>query len=170
MNFLKNKICYLGGPITFDIQENWRIEPIRVLTERFKIRVFDPFSDPKQQKSEELNEALQKKDYNLITNIAKSFVRKDLASVDRADFLISNLIYKIPTVGTHHEIINASNSKKPVMLVCEAGKQHISAWYYAFINHEKMFSLWEDLYLYLDEVNRGLHKEDDKWSYVYGLV
>ena len=45
--------------------------------------------------------------WDLVEEIAASFVAKDLSLVDRADILFAYLPYKISTCGSHHEIINA---------------------------------------------------------------
>ena len=43
-------------------------------------------------------------------------------------------------------------------------------WYFGFINVRYMFSGWNSLYKYLDKVNSGEEKEDDRWHLVYGVV
>ena len=169
MGFLTNKKFYLSGPIEFG-SENWRDSVIKKLQLNFNIDVYDPFSDPKQQWIEKITEAKIKKDYDAIQEISKKFVRKDLGMVDRSDGLIAYLPYKVPTTGTHHEIINSINSKKPTLLVCPQGKENIPVWYYGILKTQHMFGCWEDLFLFLNEVNDGLHQNDDKWSFVYDLV
>src|SRR6185369_13017043 len=85
--YLEGKRCYLSGPIQHDTSEhNWRDAPKEILTKKFKIDLFDPFADPKQCLTGALYEAQSKKDFETIVKIAKGFVRKDLAMVDRADF------------------------------------------------------------------------------------
>lgn len=172
MTVLKNKRCYLSGPIENDEtpQDNWRTEPKKVLVEEFEIDLFDPFDDPKQQWVNPLIEARSKKDYNMMSEIANKFVRKDLCMVDRSDFIIAQLPYKLATTGTHHEIINSVNAKKPTILVCPQGKEFVPLWYYGFIPHEMMFGSWNELYAYLRQVNEGLHKDEKRWAYVYGLI
>lgn len=171
-NVLVGKRCYLSGPIENDTNptHNWRNEPKIILTEEFKLNVFDPFDDPKQQHTSDLYKARDEKDYETVAKIAKGFVRKDLCLVDRSDLLIACLHYKIPTTGTHHEIINSNNAKKPTLLICPQGKEKIPLWYFGFIPHEMMFGSWDDLYNYLREVNNGMHKHNDRWAYVYDLV
>ena len=161
---------YLSGPIENGNGPDWRIEPKRVLTERFKINVFDPFKDPKQQWVPDLNKARATKDYETMVNIAKSFVRKDLAIVDRSDFVISYMPHKVPTTGTHHEVINSNNSKKPTLIVCPQGKEFVPLWYFGFIPHECMFGSWDELYKYLEDVENGLQKENNRWHFVYGMI
>jgi nucleoside 2-deoxyribosyltransferase len=170
MPVLKNKRAYLSGPIEYDSEENWRIEPTKILSEEFEIDLFDPFSDPKQQWVPILEAARKNKSYEQMANIAKAFVRKDLCLVDRSDFLIAYLPKRIPTTGTHHEIINGVNAKKPTLLVCPQGKEYVPLWYYGFVPHETMFGSWDELYIYLREIDEGKHKDDDRWAFVYGLV
>ena len=171
MSILKNTRLYISGPIEHGISGfNWRTEPIKVFTQEFHMDVFDPFDDPKQQWTSSLSEAREKKDYDTMRNICKAFVRKDLAIVDRCDCLIGYLPKGVCTTGTHHEIINSSNAKKPTLLVCPEGKECVPLWYFGFINHNSMFGSWEDLYVYLREVNAGLHKDNDRWSFTYELI
>lgn len=86
MQVLQGKRCYLSGPIENDASDhNWRIGPKKVLVDEFKIDLFDPFEDPKQVWAKPLQIARSSHDYDEIARIAKMFVRKDLAMVDRAD-------------------------------------------------------------------------------------
>lgn len=172
INPLQDTRCYLSGPIQHDdTTTNWREQPIKILTERFGINLFDPFSDPKQKFVPILEQARKDKDHEIIKKIAKSFVRKDLAMVDRADMTIAYLPYGIPTTGTHHEIINSNNAKKPTLLVSNMNDiTYIPIWYFGFIPTEFMFPNWESLYDYLDSVNNGEHKENNRWSFIYGDI
>ena len=171
MNVLQGKRCYLSGPIENDPSAtNWRTEPKKVLLSEFRIDLFDPFEDPKQVWAEPLKVARDEHDYDEMARIAKMFVRKDLSMVDRADFVISCLPHRVPTTGTHHEIINSNNAKKPTLLVCPQGKNLVPAWYYGFIPHDVMFGSWEELYTYLREVNAGKHKDNNRWHFIYGMV
>lgn len=170
MSILKGRVCYLSGPIE-NGGDNWRPPVTDVLVNTFGINLFDPFEDPKQQWFEPLMKAKAAKNYDEIARIARNFVRKDLCMVDRSDFLIAYLPYKVATCGTHHEIINSVNSKKPTLLVCEQGKENLPLWYYGFISHECMFDSWEKLYDYLYCVETGLYRGiHDKWDYIYGLI
>lgn len=170
MHFLKSKKAYLSGAIEHDADQNhnWRIEPTEYLTNRFGINVFDPFADPKQQWVSSLNEARKARDYLAIQSRAKKFVRKDLGTVDRQDFLIAYLPYKVPTFGTTHEIISANDRKKPTLLVTDMNDiAYIPLWFFGFIPIEFMFPCWNALYDYLAEVDEGKHRENNRWSLVY---
>jgi nucleoside 2-deoxyribosyltransferase len=171
MGVLRGKRCYLSGPIQYDdTGHNWREGPRKVLVEEFGIDLFDPFEDPKQQWVPLLMDAQKRKDYDTMQRISRQFVRKDLCMVDRSDFIISYLPHKMPTTGTHHEIINSVNAKKPTLLVCPQGKEYVPLWYYGFIPHEVMFGGWEDVYQYLRDVDAMKHTGNNRWAYVYGLV
>ena len=170
-NYLKDKQCYLSGPIQFGEELDWRSGPKKVLEEKFAIDVFDPVCDPKQQWVPLLNESRETKNYENIVSIAKRFVRKDLAMVDRADLLIAYIPHKIPTTGVCHEIINSNNSKKPTLLVSNLNDiAYIPVWYFGFIPLEFMFPNWNALFDYLEEVNNGKHKNNDRWSFIYGDI
>jgi hypothetical protein len=171
MTILEGKRCYLSGPIEFDsTNRNWRTAPTEVLTKKFKLNLYDPFSDPLQQWRQPIKDAQEKKDYDVLAKIAKSFVRKDLSMCDRADFLVAYLPYKVSTFGTTHEIIQSNNAKKPVLLVSDGGKEKIPVWFYGFIPVDFMFDNWGCLYSYLREVNSGQHKGNNRWWYTYNLI
>lgn len=171
MGHLKNKRAYLSGAIEFGEKlHNWRIDPIEVMTSKFEINVFDPFSDPKQQWIDELNLARLNKDYLKIRKIAKNFVRKDLCMVDRSDFLVAYMPYKVPTTGTIHEIVNSNEAKKPTLIVCPQGKENAPIWLWGILPENYFFSSWEDLYAYLQEVTEGKHLGDDRWHFCCGLI
>jgi nucleoside 2-deoxyribosyltransferase len=167
MNFLKNKKCYLSGPIQYGEDKNWRISPKKTLKEIFEIDVFDPFDDPKQQWVPALEEAKENKDLETMVNIAHNFVSKDLCMVDRSDLIIAYVPHKVPTIGTTHEIINSNNSKKPTLLVTDMNDiTYIPLWYYGFIPVEFMFPNWNFLYQYLEKINNKTEVLHKRWKYI----
>lgn len=169
-NPLNGSTCYLSGPIELAEGPNWRDEPKRILAEKYGINVFDPFADPKQQWAPDLAKARAEKDYAKMREIAQKFVSKDLSMVYQSNFLIAYLPFRVPTTGTHHEIVFSSDAKKPTLLVCPQGKEYVPLWYYGFIKHEAMFGSWEDMYSYLDEVQDGKHTANRRWQLLYGLI
>jgi hypothetical protein len=194
MGYLQGTNCYLSGPIEHDRStENWRVEPIGMLSNRFGIQVFDPNSDPKQSRTTELKEAKAKRDWQKVKEIAWGFVRKDLYKVDKSEFIIARIGYEkvyyesdinwtmetiddgphlrqIPTTGTIHEIINSDSLHRPTLIICELGIEYIPTWLIGFIPLQYLFGSWADLYNYLDEVDQGRHKSDNRWAIVYGIV
>ena len=179
--------------------ENWRIKPIEYLTNKFGIHMFDPNADPKQQKSYQLKEAKAQGDWETVKKVASGFVRKDLAQIDRSDFIIARFAYdkvyyesdfevmegpvftirynksgphlrQVPTTGTIHEIVNSDLYHKPTLLICELGIQYIPTWLFGFVPLRYLFGSWDDLYKYLEKVDAGECQDDTRWNYVYGLV
>lgn len=172
MHYLRGRKAYLSGAIQYGADgDNWRDIPRKVLVEEFGIDLFDPYSDPKQQWVPVLKKAQAEQDLGTIVQVCKSFVRKDLCAVDRADMLIAYLPVKIPTTGTVHEIINSNNAKKPTLLVTPSSTiTDIPLWYFGFIPPKCMFTGWDALFEYLREVNRGDHRDNNRWSYIYGDI
>ena len=173
MSYLSGRVAYLSGPMEAAYDDegiNWRTEPKRILAERFGLILFDPHADIKQQWQKPLQEARACRDYETMATIARRFVQKDLTCVDTANLLIAHLPYKVPTTGTHHEIIRASDAKKPTLLVCPQGKELVPLWYYGFVPSSSMFSSWDELYAYLAEVEEGKHKDNRRWHFIYGLI
>lgn len=170
-NYLKNRKVYISSPIENGFQDDWRFSVTQSLKDRFGLDVFDPTKDPKQQWLNELKAARVNRDYDRMITIAKSFVRKDLCLVDRADLIIAYLPYKVPTTGTHHEIINSNNAKKPTLLVTDNRDiSYLPLWYFGFIPTEFMFGDWSSLFDYLDSVNNGKHKDNNRWAFIYNLI
>jgi len=170
MNYLKGKRCYLSGVIEFDKSTtNWRIEPKKFLAE-LGIDVFDPFAHTKQKLVTELNKAKQKRDFETIRKIARMFVKKDLHETTLCHFILSYVPKNTVMCGTWWEIHLANSQKKPCLLVSDGDKLAISTWIFGIIRHESIYNNWEEAFSYLREVNAGLHKSNERWSDVYGLL
>jgi nucleoside 2-deoxyribosyltransferase len=167
MGVLEGKRTYIAGPIEFDNTFDWRTPLKEFLTHQLKIQVFDPLADSKQSAQPELLAARDRKDYEAMRSIAKVFVEKDLGIIDRMDFIISHVPHKVPTTGTVHEIVVASNAKKPTLLVCPQGKHMAGLWYFGFIPHQHIFGSWNELKDYLLEVDQKKHLDDRRWRFVY---
>lgn len=170
-NYLSGKRCYISSAIEFSQDNSWRKDIIEKLITEFKLDVFDPWSDPKQQYTEKIQEAKKEKDFETIAKIAKSFVRKDLAQVDRSDLLIAFLKHGVPSFGVCHEIVVSNMAKKPSLIVSlDDDKTKLPIWFYGFINHNHMFDGANDLYRFLHKVNDGKMKDNDRWAFIYDLL
>lgn len=167
MGVLKDKQVYLSGPIQYATEQAWNHDIKQYLKDTLGLSVLDPATDPKQQWKKELEIAQQNKDFETMRKIARSFVREDLGRVDRADFIIANLPYKVATTGTIEEIIRSNDSKKPTLLVCDKGREWIPMWFYGYIPLRYMFDNRIQLLTYLHEVDNGKHIDDDRWHFIY---
>lgn len=166
--YLKGRRCYLGGPIEMaDPKDDWRPPVKERLAKEIGLKVFDPNEDPKQSLAQRITECKEQGKWDELTEIVHHFVHVDLTIVDRADFIIQHLPFKVPTTGTVHEIINSNDRKKPTLLVCPQGKGKIPAWYFGFIDHRHMFGSWDELLDYLGQVTRGEHVNDRRWYFVH---
>jgi len=88
----------------------------------------------------------------------------DLRMVDITDFLIVNLDMSIYTTGTHEEITTANRSKKPVIIRCQQGKNSVPDWLFGMLPHETFFQEWEQVYEYLDLIDRE-GRNDGRWYF-----
>jgi nucleoside 2-deoxyribosyltransferase len=172
MGYLKGKKIYLTGPMEHGVGEdiNWRVGFAEKLREKFDCIVFDPNADPKQQWVPVLEKARANKDLETMRDVARKFVKKDLAEIDRADCIVANLPYGSVTCGSHHEITQANDRKKPILLTCSKGVEFLPYWYYGFIPLDYMFGGLDQVVEYLAQVDEGLHKNNERWQYAYGLI
>lgn len=172
MNYLKNKVTYLGGAIsliTDDEAINWRNQ-ITSKLESYGIIV----QDPCKKIDDSVGELGDHKQYfkNLIKNkefarVKKEFykiIRYDLKCIDRSDFIIVYHDPKIPTVGTINEIVVASIEKKPILIVCdEKNLEFINPWLLTLIKPQWLFTSFDDMFTYLDEINSGKLDSSHWW-------
>lgn len=84
----------------------------------------------------------------------------DLRMVDISDFLIVKIDISTHASGTYEELYWANREKKPVLVMCEQGKNNVPDWLFWTIPHEHMFGSWDDLKLYIDHV--AFAKEVDR--------
>jgi nucleoside 2-deoxyribosyltransferase len=163
-NYLKNKTVYLAGPIhaVADDGIGWRKYISPILKKRFKIKVDDPTKktingkgEVKEDKKDLINLIKQKK----FSQVKENFwwiVRKDLRSVDKADFLIVVYDPTVHSVGTIHEVIEAHRQRKPVLIWYDESKvEKFNPWILTFTKENMIFTEWEDLFAYLQEVDNG---------------
>jgi len=162
LNILVGKRVYLSQPLEFADDYSWRTEVKNRLKSEFGLKVFDPSDDPKQGVIEEIYKLRQAEDYDKLSKLAWSFVRKDLGICDRADMIIAYVPKDVKTTGVVHEIVNSNNAKKLTLLVEGTCKSKVPLWYFGFIDHNHIFGKWEELFKYLQEVNEGKHQDDPR--------
>ena len=163
MRYLKNKIVYLAGPIhaVADDGIGWRDE-ITPKLQNFGLIV----DDPCKKTANGIGEV--KEDKKIIIELIKSgnfveakkrfypIVRKDLRSVDKADFLIVVYDPTIHIVGTLHEMIIAHTQRKPILLWFDKNKiEKFNPWCLTLIKENMIFTEWEDVLAYLRKIDSG---------------
>lgn len=165
---LNGRRVYLSGPIENDTSGiDWRPPVKQQLKEEFGLKVFDPFADPKQNMVGDIAMARAEKDLDGIRRVGERFVWADLSIVDHSDIVIARVPKGVPTYGTTHEIINANEQKKPVILVCPEGPEWLPSWLIGFCPLRMMFGSFEEVFDYLRRVDSGQMHDDRRWWFVY---
>jgi len=162
MGYLKDKSVYLAGNIHTteknDYGKGWR-EIITPLIASLDIKVINPcvegFGDSKEGITY-FRSLIKERKFEQLKKDFYRVIRKDLKAVDKCDFLICYHNPKMPTVGTVHEIVNATNEKKPVLILCD--EQHIddlNPWLLTLIKPQWLFTSWDDMFIYLRKIDNG---------------
>lgn len=163
MNRLKGQITYLSSPMEHapDGGVIWR----KLVTPKFhsmSIGVIDPCDKPflsvlNEDKSMREEVAILKREgkFQEVRKIYKKIVSEDLRSTDLAMFLTVNLNMKHKPIGTLDEVFMASNQRKPVLLVCEDGKENIPNWLFGRLNPDLFFSSFDEMFTFLRRVDSG---------------
>lgn len=165
MGYLSEKTVYLCGSMhaVADDGVKWREYITPILNKRFGILVSDPskrisFFNRIETKDDKqyFKNLIKEKEFVKLKDEFYPIVRKDLKEVDRADFLIVHYDPGLHIFGTIHEMIIASNEKKPILVKYDEEKlDDINPWLFTLIKANWAFSRWEDMFLYLDEINRN---------------
>lgn len=169
---LDSSIAYLCGPIDEapDDGIGYRKEIMRLSKEYdLKIKFLDPTNKLEGLQSEvgdeqdRIERYRKRKRWKDLTEFMKLIVRADLRQVDLSDFIIAKIDKSIHMCGSYHEIILADIEKKPILAVIEGGKKNAPAWLFGILDHKFMFDSEDECVKYLDKVNRGEVRIDDKW-------
>lgn len=157
---LKNQRVYLAGAMDRvpDRGHGWR-DKITPFLESLGVIVFNPIKKPTNIGMED--EETQKYKYKLkneqsydeLSLLMKTIRAVDLRLVDISDFLIVNLDLDVHPCGTYEEIFWANRQKKPIIIHMVQGKQKAPDWLFGTIPHQMIFSTWESIEYYLEQVN-----------------
>lgn len=161
MNYLTGKSVYLCGPLHTEADDGigWRKAITPKLLE-YGLIVDDPTKKTADGVGEvgddkaRFKKLIKDKKFLELKEQFWPIVRKDLRAVDKADFIIFNYIPNVPTVGTWHEIVNAHNQRKPILVKYD--DQNLDAfnpWVLTFVKATWFFPTWDLLFEELDRVN-----------------
>lgn len=169
MKKLKNTIVYLAGNLesTSDA-ENWRNSLTEKLTP-FGVKVLDPtkkiFNDQiseTEESRQQLKKWRENGDYHLVAPFMKEIIRRDLRAVDMSNFLICRLEPTKVTWGTTHEIVVASQQRKPILMILE-DKTLMPLWLMGLVNMDFVFDNEEELMSYIKDLDSGKKFMDSKY-------
>lgn len=155
-------MVYLCGPMDFtkDLGVKWREEATDKLVEIGLLHrnILNPCSKPLSHTGAPLSEEQKlandlraNQDWDGLEMLARKIIHVDLRMVDKADFLIVNLSDCDRTTGTIHEIVIASLQQKPIYIIDNKGKNHVSMWLLGLVGHKRVYNN-------LDEVIREIRK------------
>ena len=165
MNRLKGLRCYLAGPIDQapDDGVEWR-KRITPWLEQKGVMVLDPCDKPipdsyyKEIDDEKIGMMRLKETgrYFELSQRMKEIVHMDLRMVDVSDFVIVYLDMDARPFGTIHELINSLNQRKPTLVVVEGGRRaNASNWLFGIMDYNFMFDNFEELQVFLDQIDSG---------------
>jgi nucleoside 2-deoxyribosyltransferase len=159
-------MVYLCGPMDFakDLGVKWRDDATEKLLGLGMLsrNILNPCSKPLSHLGAPLseeqklaNDLREKGDWDGLEQLARRIIHVDLRMVDKADFLIVNLSDCERTTGTIHEIVIASLQQKPIYIIDNKGKSHVSMWLLGLVGHNRVYNT-------LDEVIEEIRKIKEK--------
>ena len=93
----------------------------------------------------------------------KTIIRKDLRLVDISDFFIFNIDIKTPTYGTMHELVLASQQRKPVF-ISVGDKRKCPLWIMGLFKHNYIYNDVEEIAEVLKKIDSGkLEINNSRW-------
>lgn len=170
---LTNQRVYLAGAMdrVADRGNGWR-DNITPFLEDLGIIVFNPIKKPtilgqEDEATHKLKLKLKaEKKYDELSELMKVIRAVDLRLVDISDFLIVNLDLDIHPCGTYEEIFWANRQKKPIIVHMVQEKQSAPDWLFGTIPHQMIFSSWDDVKIYLLQINHDAEiKTYNRWYF-----
>lgn len=163
MNKLKNTRVYLAGNLENNASTNsitWRetvkrsLSPrgITILTPIEKMFTADLPEDDWNQKR--IKEWRQNEQYEDVHLYMKEVIRKDLRLVDLSDFFIFNIDVSSPTYGTVHELVLASQQRKPVF-ICVGNKKMCPLWIMGLFPSENIYNSIDEILSQIRMIDEG---------------
>ena len=176
MNRLKNQRVYLAGAMdrVADRGHGWR-DNITPFLESLGVIVFNPIKKPgnvgmEDDATQRLKKKLKSEEqYHELSALMKTIRAVDLRLVDISDFLLVNLDLDIHPCGTYEEIFWASRQKKPIIIHMVQGKSNAPDWLFGTIPHDMIFSSWNDIQNYLEQINTKPQINDHNRWYFFDI-
>ena len=173
--YLDNNRVYLCGAMAAyaDSGVSWRKWITPVLKEKYNLTVYDP-SDKKvvsageiAENKDKFRELIMAEKWSELKTAFAPVVHWDLRAVSKADFLIVYYDATAPSVGTYHELAWAQYDKKPILVKYDKEKlDKFNPWISCLVKPHHLFSDWEKMFEYLDEINDGKIIDTEHWSTV----
>lgn len=172
MNGLLTKTkCYLIGNMEFGDGHSWR-DAIKDRLKKTGVVFFDPYDHPFLSLTTETDDArkMYKQwradgDFDRVAKVYREIRAKDLALVDRADFIIAYLDLNVTTCGMWEELYWANRLKKPIFLVLAQGKKSCPLWLFGTIPHEYIYDELDSVVNIVNKIHAGKEKlSSSRWK------
>jgi hypothetical protein len=181
MDRLENTLCYLCGAMDRvpDGGVGWRVHISKKLQE-MGIGVLNPCDKPTSFAKEDaffrdrIERFKKSNNFESVKSEMRDIAAIDLRMVDIAHFVIMDIDIDVHMCGSYHEAFVAVAQKKPLLIMCQQGKQNVPNWLFGVVPHEHMFGSWSELIEYIHHINEDEEVEDlNRWRFfdwekVYG--
>ncbi len=171
---------YLAGPIDF-VKDRGRGFRATITEKLLKIgldksMILDPCKKPVSLETfrdfdseADYYDMLRKhKMWDELETQTKMTIHVDLRMVDLSDVIIAVINPKVFMFGTIHEIVQARQQKKPVLLVDPRGKEGTSIWALGLVGHHHVFTTEDEAIDYLGDVLSGrLEVDMTEWLFLH---
>lgn len=128
-----------------------------------------PIKDPKVIENSDTRESIRiLKEAGYFKTIREEYgsIRTvDLRMVDTSDFIIANIDIDVHACGTYEEITLANRQKKPVLVHCEQGLDHVPNWLIMQLPDWCFFHNWDQMIHYLSYINENKIEADKRWVF-----
>jgi hypothetical protein len=172
MGKLSRATFYLSGAIdrSPDLGVAWRNFAQEELQRRYNANVYNPMDKPIDIADEHEGRAQRKQwkenhQFSAFSKFIRKLCRVDKEMCRRSTAGIFYMDMDIVMAGTMDELFQMIDEGKPVMIVCKQGITAIADWIFGRANFELFFDTWDDLFLYLDEVDRNEAFNMDEWLF-----
>jgi len=102
-----------------------------------------------------MDELLEAGKFHELRDEMKELSHWDLRALDLSSFVIVNFDIDVTMCGTMDEIFTSNKQAKPVLLMVGNKIKKLPKWMYGRFPPEHMFTSWDALKFYLDNVDHG---------------
>ena len=183
MNELLNNYAsfhvYLAGPIDFveDAGKGFRGELTKKLMKLGvkKNMILDPTDKPVtysgykdfDTEKEHYYSLRKHRQWDELEKLAQMTMHVDLRLVDKSDLIIAVINPDVPMFGTIHEVVQARQQKKPVLLIDPRGREGTSIWALGLVGYKHIFNTIDEAVDYLKDILDGtIDIDDTEWLFL----
>ena len=160
-NILWRTKCYTIGAMEYSDGTNWRAKVENFLVPR-GIVVFNPYKQSFIAEHDEspnvrikMRAAMQKGDFETVSEWSKTIRRYDLNLVDRSDFIIAYIIPSTASWGTAEELSTAVGGRKPIFAIIEGGIKNTPLWLMGELKWKYLYNNVDEVLEMLDQIDTG---------------